>query len=133
VHPFEVLAEPVRRRIVEILASGEHSAGTLEEVVTHEFGVGRSAVQHRLRLLHRCGWTIVREEWPNRWHRLDDGIVPKLEREVRHLRVLWNRRIGTYGGVDPGAPFAPLHSRKGRRGRRADPDDPWVRSSRYRR
>jgi hypothetical protein len=118
VHPFEVLAEPVRRRIVEILASGEHSAGTLEEVVTHEFGVGRSA---------------VREEWPNRWHRLDDGIVPKLEREVRHLRVLWNRRIGTYGGVDPGAPFAPLHSRKGRRGRRADPDDPWVRSSRYRR
>jgi len=125
-HPFEVLAEPIRRRLVEILASGEHTAGDLEAVIMHEFGVGRSAVQHHLRMLVRDGWTIVREDWPNRWHRLRDDTIPRMEREVRRLRILWDRRIGTNGGVDPPDPFARLRTRKGRRGRRADPDDPWV-------
>ncbi len=125
-HPFEVLAEPVRRRIVEILASGEHTAGDLEEILASEFGIGRSAVQHHLRLLTRDGWTIVREDWPNRWHRLREDVIPRFESEVRHFRVLWDRRIGTTGGADPLEPFARAPSRKGRRGRGVDPDDPWA-------
>ncbi|MDQ1587788.1 MAG: hypothetical protein QOJ77_953, partial [Microbacteriaceae bacterium] len=32
-HPFEIMAEPIRRRIVEILASGEHSAGEVVDVI----------------------------------------------------------------------------------------------------
>lgn len=124
-HPFEVLAEPVRRRIVEILASGEHTAGDLEDVLTREFGIGRSAVQYHLRLLARDGWTIVREDWPNRWHRLREDVIPRFENEVRHFRALWDRRIGTIGG-DPLEPFARAPSRKGRRGRGMDPDDPWA-------
>ncbi len=52
-HPFEILAEPIRRRIVEILASGEHFSGDIEAVIIHEFGVGRSAVQHHLAVFRR--------------------------------------------------------------------------------
>ena len=122
-HPFEVLAEPIRRRIFEILCSGEHTAGDLEAIIGHEFGVGRSAVQHHLRVLLAEGFTIVREDWPNRWHRLQESAVPGLERAVRHYRYRWDRRIGWVGGVDPLPPFR--ISKKGRRGRGTDPDDPW--------
>ena len=126
-HSAEILAEPIRRRIVEILASGEHTAGNLEEVITSEFGVGRSAAQHHLRVLRDCGWTLVRGDWPERWHRLDRRVIPRLELEVHALRRLWDQRIGWIDGGNPMAPDPPQHpplSKKGRRGRRYDPDYP---------
>ena len=41
VHPFEIVAHPVRRRMLEVLAVGEHSAGTLAEIAATEFGTSR--------------------------------------------------------------------------------------------
>lgn len=124
-HPFEVLAEPVRRRLVQILASGEHSTGELEGVITHEFGVGRSAVQHHLRLLRECGWIENRDDWPNSWHHLTHGVIERVESEVHDLRVLWDQRVGWNG--DDQAQFDPAPGRKGKRGRGQDPDNIWLR------
>ena len=44
---FALLAEPVRYRIVEILATGEHTSGQVAEVLHHEFGVGWPAGRTR--------------------------------------------------------------------------------------
>src|SRR5690606_26775453 len=55
VHPFELLAHPVRRRVVEVLAVGEHSAGTLSEIAATEFGASRTAVAHHLAVLRKHG------------------------------------------------------------------------------
>lgn len=128
-HPFELLGEPIRRRIVEILASGEQFSGEIEAVIVHEFGVGRSAVQHHLAVLRRHGWAVVREEENQRGYRLDDSVVPRIAAEVRHLKRRWKHRIGfAYGltmkqrqaeGVYP-------PSRRGLRGHGRDPDDPWL-------
>lgn len=128
-HPFEVLAEPIRRRIVEMLASGEHFSGEIEAIVTSEFGVGRSAVQHHLAVLRAHDWVIVRDEWNMRGYRLDDYVIERLEREVRHLKKRWRRRIGWNGGVDPLPVMskAALPTKRGARGRGLDPDDPWRR------
>ncbi|MGV8896730.1 MAG: ArsR/SmtB family transcription factor [Rhodoglobus sp.] len=123
-HPYEVLAEPIRRRLVQILASGEHTAGELEGVITHEFGVGRTAVQHHLRLLLACGWTDTRDDWPNHWYHLKHGVVEHIEREVHDLRVLWDQRVGWNG--EGRAKFDPTASRKGRRGLGWDPDNIWL-------
>jgi DNA-binding transcriptional ArsR family regulator len=127
-HIFEVMAEPIRRRIVEVLASGDHYVGDVEAVITHEFGVGRPAVQHHLRLLRDHGFVRMRDEWPWRSCRLDDDVVAMLEREVRRLKRRWIHRIGWSAQTDP----LPKHLRpsaRGRRGRGIDPDDPWVRST----
>lgn len=120
------MAEPIRRSIVEMLASGEHFSGEIEAAVTREFGVGRSAVQHHLAVLRRHEWVIVREEWNQRGYRLDDDVVWRLQGEVRRLKKRWKRRIGWIGGADPLAVRAqPGASRLGRRGHGLDPDDPW--------
>jgi DNA-binding transcriptional ArsR family regulator len=125
VHPFEVMSEPIRRRIVEMLASGEHLSGEIEAIIIHEFGVGRSAVQHHLAILRRLDWVIVRDDWNMRGYRLNGEVVTRLASEVRRIRRRWNRRIGWVDGVKPPAPSKLGVSRKGRRGRGMDPDDPW--------
>lgn len=54
-HPFEALAEPARRRIIDVLASGEHTAGELAAVVGEEFRISRTAVSKHLRILRDAG------------------------------------------------------------------------------
>lgn len=43
-HAFDVLGDPVRRRILEILAEGERSAGAVAEVIQREFATTQAAV-----------------------------------------------------------------------------------------
>ena len=42
-HAFDVLADPVRRRILELLAEGEHASGEVVEVIAKEFGISQAA------------------------------------------------------------------------------------------
>ena len=93
-HIYEVLAQPIRRRIVEVLASGEHTAGNLEAVVMVEFGVTRAAAQHHLRVLREHDMAVAESDWPHRSYRLNDHFVSWLELEAQRLRWLWDRRIG---------------------------------------
>ncbi|HET8780123.1 MAG TPA: metalloregulator ArsR/SmtB family transcription factor [Agromyces sp.] len=61
-HPFEIAAEPVRRRIIEVLAVGEHPVGILNDVIAVEFSVSRSAVSHHLRILRDEGVIHVQQD-----------------------------------------------------------------------
>ena len=73
-HPFEAMAEPARRRIIDILASGEHTAGELAAVVGQEFRISRTAVSKHLRILRDAGFVEVRGDFQWRWYLLDvDG------------------------------------------------------------
>ncbi len=65
-HPFQVMAEPIRRRIVEILASGEHTSGEICESIAVEFGVTRAAASWHLRILRDNNWVHMR---PDSGHR----------------------------------------------------------------
>ena len=94
VHPFQLMSEPIRRRIVEILASGEHTAGEVSDCIVAEFAVTQSAVSRHLRILRENRAVIVRAEWVNRLYRLDPEFLPRLRAEVRHPRELWKRRYG---------------------------------------
>jgi DNA-binding transcriptional ArsR family regulator len=55
VHAFDVLGDPVRRRILELLADGERSAGAVTEVVRGEFGISQPAVSQHLKVLRENG------------------------------------------------------------------------------
>ncbi|WP_414672884.1 ArsR/SmtB family transcription factor [Lacisediminihabitans sp.] len=125
-HIFELLAEPIRRRIVEVLASGEANAGDIESLIMQEFGVGRSAVYRHLKLLRDHEFVHVHEDdWPHHSYRLDDGVIGTLEDEAARLRGLWEQRIGRRVRADPLRGFSGA-SLRGRRGRGIDPDDPWL-------
>ncbi len=137
-HPFEALAEPARRRIVEILASGEHTAGQLAEVVGGEFRICRTAVSKHLRVLRDAGIADVRADLQWRWYRLSSAGVELIEREVDELHEKLIRQVGwnpdalrdhdplaeppTWARVPfkgPGRGY-----RRGTRGRQMDPPEP---------
>jgi DNA-binding transcriptional ArsR family regulator len=99
--PFEVMAEPARRRIVEVLASGEHTAGQLAEVISAEFRISRTAVSKHLRILRDAAFVDVFADQSWRWyHLLDDGLTA-LEEAVAELRHRTRGGVGMpVGGVE---------------------------------
>jgi len=129
-HPFQLMSEPIRRRIVEILASGEHTAGEVSDSIMAEFAVTPSAVSRHLRILRENNVVIVRAEWVNRLYRLDPAFLPRLRGEVRHFEELWKRRIGVMArDNDQPWPGTQLPLRVGeRKGKRAKllRHDAWL-------
>ena len=86
IDPFEAMAEPVRRRIVEVLASGEHTAGQLAAAVGGEFAITRTAVSKHLRILRDAGFIDVRGDYQWRWYFLTRAGLDSLESAVAQLR-----------------------------------------------
>jgi DNA-binding transcriptional ArsR family regulator len=64
---FEALADPTRRRIIELLADGERTAGEIAD----RFTVSRPAISRHLRVLRECGLVRYREEAQRRVYTLD--------------------------------------------------------------
>lgn len=61
-HAFDVLGDPVRRRILELLADGEQSSGAVTNAIKQEFGISQPAVSQHLRVLRDSGFATVRAE-----------------------------------------------------------------------
>jgi lactoylglutathione lyase len=92
-HPFTVLADPVRRRIVETLARGERSAGEVVEAVGGEFGISQPAISQHLRVLREHGFAHVRREGPRRLYLLDRAAVEKVDRWLAGVSAFWAERM----------------------------------------
>jgi DNA-binding transcriptional ArsR family regulator len=59
VHAFDVLGDPVRRRILELLADGEMASGAICAAVQQEFGISQPAVSQHLKVLRDGGLATV--------------------------------------------------------------------------
>lgn len=124
VHPFEIVADPVRRRILEIVAVGTHPAGLVADVITTEFGISRSAVSHQLRTLREAGAVDVLPNDQERLYIIEESFLHELDDAVGDLFELWDHRYGYGTGRAPLPPDAPSRTphrhrlgRKGLRGR----------------
>ncbi|MFT4051519.1 MAG: metalloregulator ArsR/SmtB family transcription factor [Microbacterium sp.] len=117
--PFAVMADPVRRRIVEVLADGEHTAGEIAAAVGGEFRISRTAVSKHLRILRDAGFveSIADLQW--RWYYITARGLEDLEDAVAELRRKMTGGIGrdpfTGGERDPfcAPPFGHPAPRKG--------------------
>jgi DNA-binding transcriptional ArsR family regulator len=79
VHAFDVVSDPVRRRLLELLAAGERSSGQLTCAVRAEFGISQPAVSQHLRVLREGGFASVRPEGARRLY----AVRPEALREIR--------------------------------------------------
>jgi DNA-binding transcriptional ArsR family regulator len=86
---FEALSDPTRRRIVELLAEDERSAG---ELAGH-FRVSRPAVSKHLRVLREAGVVNVREDAQKRIYRLEPKALGTAERWLARHRQFWQQRL----------------------------------------
>jgi DNA-binding transcriptional ArsR family regulator len=93
VHAFDVLGDPVRRRILELLADGESSAGRVTEVVMSEFGITQSAVSQHLRVLRESGFASVRAEGTRRLYAVDSQPLKQIDDWLDRFRTVWNQPL----------------------------------------
>lgn len=87
VHAFDVLGDPVRRRLLELLADGERTAGALTEVVRAEFGISQPAVSQHLRVLRESGFTEVRAEGTRRLYAVDATPLRDVDEWLAKFRL----------------------------------------------
>jgi DNA-binding transcriptional ArsR family regulator len=92
-HALDVLGDPVRRRLVELLASGDQPAGEVSRVVETEFGISQPAVARHLRVLREAAFVRVRPEGSRRIYRLDERVITQLQDQADRYRRLWNQRL----------------------------------------
>jgi DNA-binding transcriptional ArsR family regulator len=86
---IEALADPTRRRIVELLAEGERSAG---EIAAH-FRTSRPGISRHLRVLREHGLVHTREQAQRRLYSLDPAPLAELDAWLERYRRFWTNRL----------------------------------------
>lgn len=92
-HAFDVLGDPVRRRILELLADGEAAAGALSAVVQAEFGISQPAVSQHLKVLRENGFATVRVDGARRLYAVDPTPLREVDAWLERYRGFWNQRL----------------------------------------
>ena len=126
-HAFDVLGDPVRRRILELLADGEQTSGAVTQVIRDEFGISQPAVSQHLRVLRDSGFASVRAEGARRLYAVEPAPLREVDAWLDPFRRFWSQRLDALATelargkrarrTDAGRP----RPRGRRRGRAADP------------
>ena len=120
-HAFDVLGDPVRRRILELLADGEHSAGELVSAIQLEFGISQAGVSQHLRVLRESGFATSRVSGSRRLYSIDPAPLKEVDGWLARFRAEWEPRLDALA----------TEIARGKRARRRSPDQggPPVRDS----
>ncbi|HEY0471251.1 MAG TPA: metalloregulator ArsR/SmtB family transcription factor [Kribbella sp.] len=86
---FEVLAEPRRREILDLLRGGERPVGELVE----QLALSQPAVSKHLKVLRDAGLVEVRQDAQRRWYRLRPAPLAEIDAWLEPYRDLWRTRL----------------------------------------
>lgn len=87
--PFEVLAEPNRRRILELLGSGERPVGDLVQ----QLEITQPAVSKHLRILRETGLVEMRTDGQRRLYRVRGEPLRAMHEWLDAYRHMWDSRL----------------------------------------
>jgi DNA-binding transcriptional ArsR family regulator len=90
---FEVLAQPIRRSIMDRLRDGEQLVGDLAS----ELGLTQPLTSKHLRVLRDAGFVTVRVDGPRRWYGLRVEPLAELDDWLTPYRWMWESRLDHLG------------------------------------
>ena len=90
---FDVLGDPVRRRILELLAEGDFASGEVVAVISKEFGITQSAVSQHLKVLRDAGFVTVRVDGNRRVYALRAAPLQEVDAWLAPFRGFWAQRL----------------------------------------
>jgi DNA-binding transcriptional ArsR family regulator len=92
-HALDILGDPVRRRILELLVSGEQTSGAVVDVVNREFGISQPAVSQHLKVLREAGFTTVRADAQRRLYAIDARPLEEAAQWLDQFRAFWQHKF----------------------------------------
>ena len=90
---FEVLADPVRRRILELLGQNEMASGEVVDIIGAEFGITQAAVSQHLKVLRESGFATVRAEAQRRLYSVDAAGLQAVDAWIGRFRNFWEPKL----------------------------------------
>jgi DNA-binding transcriptional ArsR family regulator len=90
---MDALGDPVRRRLVELLADGRRSAGDLATAVGAEFGISQPAASRHLRVLREAGLVDSEPHGAVRLYSVRPEPLDDIEQWVHGVRRFWGTRL----------------------------------------
>jgi DNA-binding transcriptional ArsR family regulator len=93
VHAFDILGDPVRRRILKLLADGEQTSGAVTDVIRAEFGISQPATSQHLRVLRDGGFASVRAEGTRRFYTVEPAPLREIDAWLDRFRRFWEQRL----------------------------------------
>lgn len=94
-NPFDTLADPTRRRIVDALRAGERQVND----IVRQAGIHQSGVSRHLGILHDSGFVSVRPDGQRRLYALRPEPFRELEAWLEGYRRLWETRLDRFGAA----------------------------------
>lgn len=92
-HAFDVLGDPVRRRILELLAESEHRSGDIVTVIRDEFGISQAAVSQHLKVLRENGFASVRVDAQRRIYVVETDPMQEINAWLDRFRHFWEPKL----------------------------------------
>ncbi len=92
-HAFDVLGDSVRRRIVELLADGEHMSGEIVDVIQDEFSITQAAVSQHLRVLRESGFAGVWAKGARRYYNISTEPLREIDDWLDRFREFWEPKM----------------------------------------
>ncbi|MEO9153292.1 MAG: metalloregulator ArsR/SmtB family transcription factor [Lapillicoccus sp.] len=114
-HAFDILGDPVRRRILELLADTDDlAAGDIAATIHDEFGISHPAVSQHLKVLRDAGFTTVTVAGTRRLYAVSAGPWRDIDAWLGRYRRFWTGRLDALD----------TEISRGNRARRTDPPTP---------
>jgi DNA-binding transcriptional ArsR family regulator len=86
---FEVVVEPNRRRILDLLRDGDRSVGDLVDALD----IAQPTVSKHLKALREAGLVVVRPDAQKRWYQLRSEPLRELDAWLEPYRAAWSDRF----------------------------------------
>ena len=92
-HALDILGDPVRRRILELIANDEATSGAIVEAIQKEFGITQAAVSQHLRVLRDNGFAVARPEGTKRLYSIDPAPLRSVDAWLDQFRHFWSHHL----------------------------------------
>ena len=90
---FDVLGDPVRRRILEMLREGEQTSGRVSQIIRQEFTISQPGVSQHLKVLRESGFATVRTEGTRRIYSVDVTPLREVDAWLEKFRQFWEPKL----------------------------------------
>ena len=91
--PYDALAEPTRRRILDLLRERPRLVGEL----TEHLGISQPGTSKHLRVLREAGLVTVRQDAQRRWYELRPAPLAEIDAWLEPYRWMWATRFDALG------------------------------------
>lgn len=95
-HAFDVLGDPVRRRILELLVEDEQGSGALANIIQKEFSITQSAVSQHLKILRDSNFANSRKDGVRRIYSIEEKAFQETHLWLNRFRQLWEPKLDAF-------------------------------------